>query len=273
MLRGTGLVLAVDKFLDFARSHGLLLDYVSADGRVHRVPTLAKPKRRNGAYAYDGARGFVQDWTVHPTAIPYRGTSITPSPVRQKRAQGARRDAEAATHLARQIIARSAFQPHPYLARKGFPTACGLVDPDDDRLIVPMYDATDYKRLLTVQRIAEDGTKLFLRGGTAKDAVHHLGRGSADVLVEGYATGLSVRAAMAALYRDCRVIVCFSAGNLAHVARLYPRAFVVADNDRSHAGELAARQSGLRYVMPAQVGDANDLHAQEGLPALMALLR
>lgn len=259
-------------FLSFARDHGLILDHVVTDGRVHRVRTETKPKRRNGAYAFDGSRGFVQDWTVHPTAIPYRGTSITPSPVRQKRAQGVRRDAEAATHVARQIIARSAFLPHPYLARKGFPSACGLVDPDDGRLIVPMYDATDYKRLLTVQRIAEDGTKLFLRGGTAKDAVHHLGRGSADVLVEGYATGLSVRAAMAALYRDCRVIVCFSAGNLAHVARLYPRALVVADNDASGAGELAARQSGLRYVMPAQTGDANDLHQREGLDALCALL-
>ena len=260
-------------FLAFARDHGLILDHVIADGRVHRCPTVTKPRKRNGAWAFDGARGFCQDWTIHPTAIPYRGTSITPSPVRQKRAQGVRRDAEAATHLARQIIARSAFQAHPYLARKGFPTACGLVDPDDGRLIVPMYDATDYKRLLTVQRIADDGSKLFLRGGTAKDAVHYLGRGTEDVLVEGYATGLSVRAAMAALYRDCRVIVCFSAGNLAHVARLYPRGLVVADNDSSGAGELAARQSGLRYVMPAQVGDANDVHAQEGLPALMALLR
>lgn len=259
-------------FLSFARDHGLILDHVVTDGRVHRVRTETKPKRRNGAYAFDGSRGFVQDWTVHPTAIPYRGTSITPSPVRQKRAQGARRDAEAATYLARQIIARSAFLPHPYLARKGFPTACGLVDPDDGRLIVPMYDATDYKRLLTVQRIADDGSKLFLRGGTAKDAVHYLGRGTEDVLVEGYATGLSVRAAMAALYRDCRVIVCFSAGNLAHVARLYPRALVVADNDASGAGELAARQSGLRYVMPAQTGDANDLHQREGLDALCALL-
>lgn len=260
-------------FLAFARDHGLILDHVIADGRVHRCATETKPRKRNGAWAYDGARGFVQDWTVHPTAIPYRGTSITPSPVRQKRAQGARRDAEAATHLARQIIARSAFQPHPYLARKGFPATCGLVDPDDGRLIVPMYDANDYKRLLTVQRIAEDGSKLFLRGGVAKDAVYHLGRGSTDMLVEGYATGLSVRAAMTALYRDCRVVVCFSAGNLASVARLYPRGLVVADNDVSGAGELAARQSGLRYVMPATVGDANDLHAQEGLPALMALLR
>lgn len=260
-------------FLAFARDHGLILDHVIADGRVHRCATETKPRKRNGAWAYDGARGFVQDWTVHPRAIPYRGTSITPSPVRQKRAQGVRGDAEAATHLARQIIARSAFLPHPYLARKGFPATCGLVDPDDGRLIVPMYDANDYKRLLTVQRIAEDGSKLFLRGGTAKDAVHYLGRGTEDVLVEGYATGLSVRAAMAALYRDCRVVVCFSAGNLAHVARLYPRGLVVADNDSSGAGELAARQSGLRYVMPAQVGDANDVHAQEGLPALMALLR
>lgn len=118
-----------------------------------------------------------------------------------------------------------------------------------------------------------DGSKLFLKGGVAKDAVYHLGRGDADVLVEGFATGLSVRTAMDALYRSCRVVVCFSAGNLASVARLYTRALVVADNDASQAGETAARKSGLRWVMPPAVGmDANDLHQKEGLPALKALL-
>jgi phage/plasmid primase-like uncharacterized protein len=38
-------------------------------------------------------------------------------------------------------------------------------------------------------------------------------------LVEGYATGLSVRAALRELHREAQVVVCFSAFNLAHVGR------------------------------------------------------
>lgn len=260
-------------FATFARDHGLIVSHVIADGRVHRVPTETKPRRKNGAYAFDGTHGFVQDWTVHQEAIPFRDGTVKPSPVRLAVTQAVRKDAEAAAAQAHEIVKRCAFQKHPYLAAKGFPKECGLVDPLDGRLIVPMYDANRYTRLLSVQRIAIDGSKLFLKGGVAKDAVYHLGRGDADVLVEGFATGLSVRTAMDALYRSCRVVVCFSAGNLASVARLYARALVVADNDASQAGETAARKSGLRWVMPATVGmDANDLHQREGLPALKALL-
>lgn len=261
-------------FATFARSHGLIVDHVKADGRVHRCRTEAKPNRHNGAYAWDGQRGFVQDWTIHPQAIPFRGEAGRPRAEALERA--ARSDAkarEAARGLAREIILRSAFQTHPYLARKGFPNEPALVDPTDGRLVVPMMNAHRYGELLSVQRIAEDGTKKFLTGGTAKDAVFHLGRGLTDVLVEGYATGLSVRVALNAMYRRARVVVCFSAGNLASVARLY-RGFVVADNDESKAGEDAAKKSGLPFVMPPKVGmDANDWHQQEGLDALCELLR
>src|SRR5205807_706613 len=95
------------------------------------------------------------------------------------------------------------------------------------------------------------------------------------LLCEGYATALSVRAALQSLYRDDRVIVCFSAGNLARVAGLYgPRAVVVADNDASGTGEAAARSTGLSWVMPAEVGqDANDLHLARGVAAIVDLVR
>lgn len=262
----------VTDFLAFARDHGLIMSHVIADGRVHRVPTEAKPKRRNGAYAFDGSRGFVQDWTVHPAAIAFRGTAQTPPPRPIIAPLRDPREAEAAQQVARDTLARCVYQTHPYLARKGFAAESWLVDPTDGRLVVPMYDAKRYSRLLSVQRIAPDGTKMFLRGGIAKDAVYHLGRGPEDVLVEGLATALSVRAALASLYRQARVVVCFSAGNLAAVARHY-RGMVVADNDASGTGEAAAKKTGMRYVMPPDVGtDANDLHQQRGIEALRKLL-
>jgi len=257
-------------FATFARAHGLRIRDLIPDGKVRRCPTDTKPRKRNGAYAWDGRKGFVQDWTIHPEAIPFRGEAAPQTRVEPPRNVGKAR--EAARVLAREIIARSAFQTHPYLVAKGFPKAQGLVDPTDGRLIVPMYNARRYGEVLSVQRIGADGTKLFLKDGTAKDAVFHLGRGPTDVLVEGYATGLSVKAALDAMYRKARVVVCFSAGNLASVAAHYS-GFVVADNDASKAGEEAARKAGLPWVMPDEVGmDANDLHQRDGLEAVRALL-
>jgi putative DNA primase/helicase len=66
--------------------------------------------------------------------------------------------------------------------------------------------------------------------------------------------------------RAC-VLVCFSDSNLVHVAPLVQgRCFVVADNDKSGAGERAAVETGLPYCMSETVGhDANDDHQAGGL--------
>jgi putative DNA primase/helicase len=93
-------------------------------------------------------------------------------------------------------------------------------------------------------------------------------------LCEGYASGLSARAALRDMGRDSQVIVCFSAGNLVHVAPHVRRpALVMADNDESGAGRRAAEESGLPWVMPPDVGcDANDWHQRYGLRALVKLM-
>lgn len=82
------------------------------------------------------------------------------------------------------------------------------------------------------------------------------------------------------------VLVCFSAHNLQHVAGVtLGDRLVIADNDpvqtdpekaKQHPGETgqkAAIATGLRWAAPSTPGwDANDLHAKEGLMALMTLL-
>src|SRR3546814_7594504 len=83
---------------------------------------------------------------------------------------------------------------------------------------------------------------------------------SSDLLwhCEGYATALSIQAALKRLYRRASVVVCFSASNLAHVAKSLGGR-VVADHDESGTGERAARETGLQWCMPPDVGtDAND---------------
>ncbi len=87
-----------------------------------------------------------------------------------------------------------------------------------------------------------------------------------------------MRAALRELHREAQVVVCFSAGNLAHVGvmagNLNPPAYVMADHDKSGAGAKAAEETGLPWVMPAQAeADANDIHQREGLRALVKLIR
>ena len=177
---------------------------------------------------------------------------------------------EQAAEKARNLIARAKLNVHPYLARKGFPERKMLVL--GETLLVPMRPIGDYQRIASVQMIRPDGGKLFLKGGRASGCVYHLGLGSSEQWwCEGLATGLSVLAALKLLCRRARVTVCFSASNLARAAR---RGIVIADHDeKSGAGEKAARATGLRWWMPPEPGDANDFHQKYGLKVLADELR
>jgi putative DNA primase/helicase len=105
---------------------------------------------------------------------------------------------------------------HAYAAKK-------RLDPSplrelDGKLLIPMVDAAG--KLWNLQRIAGDGTKRFLRGGRTDGLFCLIGYDSKDArtfcLGEGYAT-------MAAVHRASGhpCIVCFSAKNMAAVARLW----------------------------------------------------
>jgi putative DNA primase/helicase len=132
-------------------------------------------------------------------------------------------------------------------------------------------------QLWSVQRISEDGDKKFLPGGRTKGAVFLLGahRGAThNYLVEGFATGLSVALAAKNLFQHYCVIVCFSANNMLHVSKSVKRCLVMADNDESKTGELAAQATGKPWVMPHDVGmDFNDLHQSSGISAVERMIR
>lgn len=126
-------------------------------------------------------------------------------------------------------------------------------------------------------------TKKVLPGSRAKGAVMRLGPRVAGeyVLCEGYATALSVQAAIMQMRLSAQVVTCFSAGNLAHVgALLSGRRYAFADDDPEKldpngrqvgmAGERAARKAGIPYCMSPVVGeDCNDLHQRAGLFAVV----
>lgn len=163
---------------------------------------------------------------------------------------------------------------HPYLVAKGFPGFAGLVH--GEHLVVPVRDVDRYSNLMTAQLIAADGTKRFLPGGRARGGIHRLGMSNAShiALCEGYATGLSILDAMKRIYRSFAVVTCFSARNLELIATRYPTAVVCADNDASKTGEEAAKRTGLRWIMPSDVGtDFNDVMCRDGICAVINPIR
>ena len=201
-------------------------------------------------------------------ALPYP----TASQVHFKRqeTETALRLAAGAAAKAQRMIEAAHYEPHPYLAAKGHPEAKGLVL--DGVLLIPMRH---YRTgaLQSLQRIDLTGHKKMLYGGTASHAVHRIGRGTERWCCEGYATALSIQAALRTLYRQAEIVVCFSASNIPKVAEQRPRSYVIADHDPNGVGEEAARKTGLPYWRPQEPGtDANDYHVAHGTKALAVQL-
>ena len=88
-------------------------------------------------------------------------------------------------------------------------------------------------RIVGCQLIDEEGNKKFLPGQASGGAEFVMDGKGMHVVCEGYATGLSVRQSMANLKARATIHVCFSAGNMARIARDLPTGLVIADNDAS----------------------------------------
>lgn len=276
-------------FVQFARAHGLVIDHVIADGRVHRVKTEDKPGHRNGAYLLDrDGSGWVMNWATDERPIIFRSASPVNPIVMTDRRVSARQEQDRrrqeAARQAQQIIARCSYGPHQYLGAKGLYSEQALIDPEPIRMpdgsmesgciVIPMRNFRS-GALQSVQWIGRQ--KKYLAGGQARGAVHALGPRDAQTvwLCEGAATGLSALAAIKSLYRQDKVLVTFSAGNLAHLApQIQGRAIVIADNDNSGTGQRVAQETGLPFVMSPVAGeDINDMHQRAGIKAVADLMR
>jgi putative DNA primase/helicase len=273
----------------FARAHGLIVDGGIVPGRWMRVPTVDHPRSDNGAYKFLGDVGWVQNWATMPEPVTWKperhevqGVDVERIKRDAARHQQRVRDgwAKAGSRAAALIDAAKPGE-HAYLECKGFADEMGLVGADG-ALIVPMRHWRS-NALVGAQIIVWDGEamkydKRMLPGMRARGAVFRLGpqRAARTWLVEGYATGLSVLAALGLMKLRDSVLVCFSAGNLVAVARdmgLHGLC-CFADNDASGAGERAARDAGIRWVMSPVVGeDANDMHKRAGIFQVAALMR
>jgi putative DNA primase/helicase len=256
-------------FQEFAQQHGLLIDSV-IEGNWVRVPTVDRPKKKNGAYIYDGKSGLVQNHAVHESPIryvsnePYRPDSDARIK-RERRMMDQLRKQEEAAKKAAYIFNSVIVAPHPYLVRKGFPEPSKVWN---GLLTVPMrIDG----RLVGLQLIQEDGTKRFLSGQKTKGASLVIDNHGQNVLVEGLATGLSVRRALKSIRQRYTIHVCFSAGNMLEIAKTVQSPIVIADNDDMGVG--TAKKIASRYWLGEAGEDFNDFEQRVGVQSAAESLR
>ena len=185
-----------------------------------------------------------------------------------------RENAQAAAHKAQRMMWAASWEQHPYLANKGFPEAEGRVW--KDMLLVPAYSPDNV--LVSTQMIQPDGSKRFLWGSRVGNARHQYGKRGPAIVCEGYATALSIHAAMkTVLNMSVRVRAAFSAANIPNVVS-DESDIIVADHDRPDqlgrkAGEHYARQAKVTWWQPPTPGqDANDYHQRYGLLSLAIAL-
>ena len=213
--------------------------------------------------------------------------------IQKQQADRIRRTQEAASIAAR-IVAAAELRTHDYLAAKGFPDELALVvdasavakiggrylvpDVGGAAVVVPARIGTAVR---SVQLIWESGEKKFLANGEMGGASHRIATGRDCWHCEGFATGLTLRAALKALRLNASVLCCFSAANVETVTRgAQGKAYIATDNDKPQpllegfgAGEFYARRSGVPYLLPPSVGDdLNDIHQRDGLFAVQGLI-
>ena len=276
-------------FVLFARAHGVEIDSIHPSDRIQRCGTVEKPRSKNGAYFWDGQRGWIFNWSGEAKTQWYEDPNAQPWTDAEKRAWAIKRQTanaeqqrkhENAAMRAAVMLRSTKPEFHDYLIRKHLPAVRGLVLPDGE-LFVPMRSMTDNQLVgaQVIRWLPEEmkWEKKMLPGMKAKGAVLRLGppRAPETCFCEGYATGLSIELAARQVRLSVAVLVCFSDSNMVHVASLLKsgRRYVFADNDKSYAGEKAAKETELPYCMSDRAGeDANDLHARAGLMAVQSLL-
>lgn len=261
-------------FDQFARLHGLRIQS-PIFGKWVRVPTEDKPRSRNGAYKLLDGVGFVQNHATmtdvavwRPDVADVQAPKIDRELIERAERETVQRRQKAAKR-AEWILTQCELAPHPYFAAKGFPEH--VVNVWDGKAVIPMRNAG---RIVGCQLIDKEGNKKFLPGQASGGAEFVMDGKGMHVVCEGYATGLSVRQALANLKTRATIHVCFSAGNMARIAANLPRGLVIADNDASGTGERVAKEIGWPYWMSEVVGeDANDAHQRAGLFKLAMGLR
>lgn len=302
----------ITAFIDHMRAVGCAPSgcEIIDDDKPHRYHIDGdKPRTLNGSYKLKvEPDGFAVGWcmsfregVLHPWHVrsKRKATDDERAAWKAKAAEAKRkREAEAAAvaadaaQRARGIWKRAqATGEAGYITRKRL---LGLFGARVSRgmVVVPCWTAAG---LSSLQFIAADGQKRFLRGGVMDGAYHAIPGDDVLVICEGYATGCKIHIAT-----GHSVICAFNAGNLKAVAQLmrgkYPdrRIIIGADNDQwttrpdgtpynagmVGAGQAAAAIGGAMVVAPQvpeddpqRRTDWDDVHDTDGPEAVAEAFR
>jgi len=271
-------------FINFAHANGLRIDGLQT-GKIVRCSTESKPNHKNGAYLWMGEWGWVQDHACHTEIQLWQTDRVMTEPekielkIKIKKSQdiyAKERDLKQAeaTRKAEWILGQCSLDKHAYMDSKGFPDVLVNVwrKPDQDPILVIPMKFED--RICGVQLINLDGQKKFLSGQKTSYSYFKIGQGKHVYLVEGYASGLSLKVILSALKLDFSIYVCFSAGNVLKMSKKFPNAKIICDHDKSHTSQNIALESGLKHWLPPVEGqDINDMLKEIGLFKSTMLLK
>lgn len=266
-------------------------DILHLDGKLHRFRTGLKGSGGAGdksgwyvCYSDNIPSGRFGDWRAgiemsFRADIGRRFTSVEEMGHSRRMAEAKiARDAELAKQheITEDVVAQiwaectPANEDHPYLRKKGI-TEHGARVTGDGRLVVPLLNKDN--SISTLQYIANDGSKLYHKGGATTGKFWTIGaieNPKTVFIAEGFATAATVHEVTGKL-----CIVAYSASNLVPVTEVMREVYgvtqdivIVADNDVSGVGmryaEQASAKYGARIVTPPCVGDANDFVATGG---------
>ena len=273
---------------------------IKADGRFHRFSTNNRRSDKAGFYLYrefDGyAVGYFGDWRTGQK-YNYFSSSPVEMPLEQRKSFKKRMDEfqkreKQAKNAARKKAAKKAENiwakakeadpDHPYLSKKGIKTR-QVIRQIGNSLVFCVKNLRD--ELTSLQFIAQNGQKRFLRDGQTKGSVSVIkGKGDSVLICEGWATAASLNEAT-----GYSVIIAFNATNMAEVVKklkpnILRKLVICGDNDQwrqkpdgtpwnpgKEKALSAAWEKNVRVVIPnfkntdSKPTDFNDLASQEGL--------
>jgi putative DNA primase/helicase len=259
-------------------------------GEIQRFSSNGKTDKNSWYFLYPQGVGYFGDWSRNITKKwQAQGLKLDEQQANQVKAKLS--EVIESKKLAQGIIAKDSLAlwqnlsttgESLYLARKQI-SAFGLrfgKSNGSNVVYVSLRDADN--KLWSLQKIFDNGSKLFLPGGKKNGCYHSIGtidKTKPLYITEGYATGASVHMATGAC-----TIIAFDAGNIEHVIysiRLkYPKISIIiaADNDQYsdlNISRLKAESAANKYtcsiILPEftktdlKPTDFNDLHVLEGL--------
>lgn len=261
---------------------------IHMDGQRHRIKAEGD-RQANSWYTghLDGIPGGAFGCWKRGINARWRGKSnLTPAELQTayERGRRQRQEADAKRRLAEEMAATKAQQlwnaaylvdgnSHAYLERKGIGChGCRMLK---GNLIIPRFDTDG--GIQSLQFIAADGTKRYLRGGRTFGTYFPIGNITDRLyLVEGYATGASILEAT-----GHAVAVTFSTATLSSAAQAlrmkFPNLQFIFAADHDDAGLKASHSAakltnGLVIYPPIDGQDFNDMHQSNGLDAVREAL-